>query len=773
MMKRPSIFTMMLCLVLIGVGVITLAQQMKGASAKSHEQARAVLDAGIEAMGGIEVLRSIRDISRKVRGTRFHQGQSLSPETPYHKAPLEITSVVDFAGNRSMEEMATIYIGGTRIKRRQVLKGEAGFGVDFMTGAAYPLTPSGVASARADLRRYPEVLLLRALSRSETLRPMGTREYEGKSHQVITFADSDGSQIGLFFNAQTRWLTKYEILADHPIFGDSLSEFIFSDYRSVDGITLPFRLIVKNVGEVVQDLTTVEVRLNTNPSAGEFEIPEGLERGAPREGPLSVTVTRLADDVYFVGGTTYSSLFVVFQDYVLVVEAPLSDDRSQIVIAKIKEIAPHKPIKYLVPTHYHIDHLGGIRGYMAEGATIVTTPGNRSFIEKVAATPHTIKPDTLARNPRTPVIETFTDKRVFSDGVHTVELYNIGPNPHVAEPVIAYLPKEKIVFESDLFNLPPEGKIPPASEATVAFAEKIRDLGLLVDRIVAGHVRVGTMADLHQALQRRATEDGGRGFVGFIHERALTWRPFEIHGIPSGIEVKLLSRDAWTGAVSMLARYPAGWGREQTGYHMSDEEVFILEGDLKIGQKTLTERCYTYIPAGLAHGPVSTNQGCVALQFFSGEPDFVPSKESKTEARVREFVEYKNFYEEPWVPSVELGFGRLPGIFMKILRQDKETGAMTWIAGSLAGRPPRKWEAHATWEEAYCLEGEFRLAECLPGGIKIGDLSRGSYFFRPAGIRHVGPLSGTSTYVLWFFRTPAKLQTEYFDECLEASSLTR
>ena len=156
----------------------------------------------------------------------------------------------------------------------------------------------------------------------------------------------------------------------------------------------------------------------------------------------------------------------------LLVEAPLSDDRTQALMAKIKEIAPGKPVRYVVMTHYHFDHSGGLRGWIAQGATIVTTAGNKAFVEQVAAAKHTIRPDDLSRAPKAAVVETFTGKRVFTAGDRTVELYDVGPNPHVAEMTVAYLPKEKTLFVADLFTIPAEGPIAPAGAATRASSRR-------------------------------------------------------------------------------------------------------------------------------------------------------------------------------------------------------------------------------------------------------------------------------------------------------------
>jgi len=165
-------------------------------------------------------------------------------------------------------------------------------------------------------------------------------------------------------------------------------------------------------------------------------------------------------------------------------------------------MVPGKPIRYVVPTHYHFDHSGGLRTYIAKGVTIVTTPGNKAFVERLAAVPHTIRPDRLSREPRKPVIETFTGKRVFSDGTGTLEIIDIGPSPHVTEAVIAYLPKEKAVFVADLFTIPVQGPFPPANPALVHFGDKLKTMA--VDTIVPAHGRIGTMDDLKAALAVRA-----------------------------------------------------------------------------------------------------------------------------------------------------------------------------------------------------------------------------------------------------------------------------
>jgi hypothetical protein len=258
----------------------------------------------------------------------------------------------------------------------------------------------------------------------------------------------------------------------------------------------------------------------------------------------------------------------------------------------------------------------------------------------------------------------------------------------------------------------------------------------------------------------------GRGFVGFKNQRDLPWEEFQVKGVASGLKAKTLSRDPKTGAVSLLLSYPPGWrSRADSGYHSGDEEIFVLEGDLTIGGRTLTDRCYSFIPAGMAHGPISVRNGCLALTFFDREPDVIASKESKPGAKLDRSVEYKNYFDEPWALSAMRAKSKTPSpLLVKLLRQDERTGARTWIAGVLSGHPDYTWETHPTWEEGYLIEGEYRLAECLDGKSKAGVYTPGSYFFRPSGLPHVGPDAGAKGYAVWLFRTPAGLDVKYLDK---------
>lgn len=504
-MKRKLLLVVCSCLSVMLFASALSAQQAKSLSEKSYAQAREVLEAGIKAMGGLEALQAVADITREMAGVRTDEGQGMQPVSQMAGGVPPITnhpktkSIRDLRGQRAYDEFEDVIFGGQPIKSRSALNGNTFFSASDTTQSIRQPAPAALPSIRASrFRRYPESLLLTAWNRPETLRWLGLDEYDGRKVRALSFADADGTEMALYFDAQTGLLTKTEVLGDDPVLGDVTIETVYGDWRPVNKLTLPFRYTDKLNGVTFQDLRASSIVLDTHPPETLYAVPEGYAK--IETVPPTPVVKKLSDDVYAINGP-YNSIFVVFKDYVVVVEAGANNRYSQASIAEIKKIAPDKPIRYLVSTHFHFDHLGGVRSYIAGGATIVTTVSAKSVVERLASAAHRLRPDALSRNPKSLVIETLKDKRIFDDGAHTIELYQIS-SPHVGEMIIAYLPKEKILFEADMLDIPEAGLV-PAGDDTVDLADQIQKLGLQVEQIIPVHGRAGTIEDLRQAVARR------------------------------------------------------------------------------------------------------------------------------------------------------------------------------------------------------------------------------------------------------------------------------
>jgi glyoxylase-like metal-dependent hydrolase (beta-lactamase superfamily II) len=168
---------------------------------------------------------------------------------------------------------------------------------------------------------------------------------------------------------------------------------------------------------------------------------------------------KLANGVYLFGGTTHNSVAVEFKDYVAVIEAPLDEQRSLAVIEEVVKLVPNKPIRYVVNTHQHSDHIGGLRAYMHIGATIITHRLNYPFYVRdvLNYTPRQIKPDIVSIAPPTELAEGYfyeqvTENYILSDGTRNLHMHYVQPLRHADGMLIAYLPGEKMLFEADLFD---------------------------------------------------------------------------------------------------------------------------------------------------------------------------------------------------------------------------------------------------------------------------------------------------------------------------------
>src|SRR5262249_49660320 len=147
--------------------------------------------------------------------------------------------------------------------------------------------------------------------------------------------------------------------------------------------------------------------------------------------------------------------------------------------AEAKRTFPSKPIRYLVNTHHHADHSGGIRAYAAEGITIITHESHKRYYEQeIFKNPHSLNPDRLAKMPRPVRIETVVDKRILTDGDMTLELHLLRGNLHSEGLLIAYVPKQKLLIQADAFvprpGVPPLPSPSPFTTNLVENAERLK-----------------------------------------------------------------------------------------------------------------------------------------------------------------------------------------------------------------------------------------------------------------------------------------------------------
>ena len=212
--------------------------------------------------------------------------------------------------------------------------------------------------------------------------------------------------------------------------------------------------------------------------------------------PVNVETAQLADGVWLLGGSSHNSVAVEFDNYIAVVEAPLDETRNLAVIDEIVRLVPDKPIRFLVNTHQHHDHIGGLRTYMHIGATIVTHWKNHEFYTRdvLNYAQRTLSPDMLSLWPPTELAEGYQYETVrenywLNDDSQTMHVSYVHPLPHVEGMLVAYLPDQRMLIEADLFDSVPPGA-PRQVEAEASHRSlltHVQRLGLDVETIVPIH----------------------------------------------------------------------------------------------------------------------------------------------------------------------------------------------------------------------------------------------------------------------------------------------
>jgi glyoxylase-like metal-dependent hydrolase (beta-lactamase superfamily II) len=231
-----------------------------------------------------------------------------------------------------------------------------------------------------------------------------------------------------------------------------------------------------------------------------IEVPATITQ-APPAAPAALVPQQMADGVWLLPGGSQSVL-VEFRDHLVVLDAPVDEQRSIAAIDAIRKIVPNKPIRYVVNTHLHFDHVGGLRAYAAEGAIIITQRDNIAYFEQIWANPRTINPDRLARSGRNAAFEGVVGTRTLTDGSRKLVLYHYGGNAHNSGMLMAFLPRERILFEADSYIPGAAGATHPAIPNLVQFHDAVQRLRLDVDQILPSHGRVATFDELTALVEK-------------------------------------------------------------------------------------------------------------------------------------------------------------------------------------------------------------------------------------------------------------------------------
>jgi hypothetical protein len=475
---------------------------------------RQLVQDAVTRMGGADRLRGIQTMQMKDgQGTRLRHGQTPTIGDVEPAAQLtNVVETVDLADGRAALDYQ-FAIPGFMQHRQEVLtkKGAALVGLENVEGRPLAvMSGSGLFSWGSQnspgmLLRRNVVSIVLAAADSATDEAPQDRDLNGTMLKYGRATLASGEAVGLYIDPASKLLRAYEVTDTEAMLGDVPAQYLLDDYRDVSGITLPHKITIIKGGQPYAEVQFSSISINDAAALSVFAIPDAAQAEvdtAIAAGEYSpVTLVKVADGVTFAQAYSHHSMVVEFPTFLVVVEAPYTEAQSKTLVRSLQAQFPGRPVRHVVATHHHFDHIGGVRGLAATGATVVADQRLAPVLQGLLDAPHTNPADDLetrrGAGAGVGTVETFNGMRTITEGAQTLQLHTILDNPHVSPKVIAYVPSSRILFQSDIW-IPGVGV--PGSPDSAHLLESIQSLGLRVDRHVGGHGGVGPHSELVKAI---------------------------------------------------------------------------------------------------------------------------------------------------------------------------------------------------------------------------------------------------------------------------------
>ena len=452
-------------------------------SSVAGEKEQILIDKVVAAYGGQELL-SLKTLRFTDRYKRFRFGQSHSPdEIDLSDNRARVT--IDMAGKRKIMQWVSRTTSDFWTQHL-IFNGTTGYGIDHSSQTFTENEELNFANTDRRLTYNVDttlVLLLKDAAASAVHK--GDILVGDALHEKLVFTASGSPEMTLFINKQTGLISRMRRADWLP---NKFNNYHFSGHKKQDGITYAADTYATRRGQPAT--VTISRSIEVNPDVtGDFELPKDYQTPTTGKGlDLSeMSVAQVAEGVYLAGQDWGFSLFVDTGDYVIA-SGGYADLKDR--FEAVKAFASiDKPLKYMVVSHHHIDHLGGMNEAAELGANFITLKVHEASIrERVTS-------------------ELADDRFIFVDGKGSVAEDNVKifdfPNSHSSHNLIAYYPAAKIIFTADIFSSRQEKGAPDGYDELVTLRDSIAKHGFSTELFAAGHSsRILTKADLETSISQ-------------------------------------------------------------------------------------------------------------------------------------------------------------------------------------------------------------------------------------------------------------------------------
>jgi len=527
------------------VSVLALLSCAGTSSVGSSGKEQELVNRAVDAMGGAQALSGINTLIVKGTTKQWEPEQSDAPSGPMrfaNEATFTTTQDRAIRASRTDYVKSFAYPAPRTFTFSEVVTPEAGAVIGVDANALPANTVKGeqpvhamsgyrlATQQRESLRGTSTGLLLAMKNNPDKLRAAPSIN----GQLAVAYDAPNGVQYIVAFDPATSLPSRVRTLDYDNVWGDVNYDLVFGDWKEVNGMKIPFQrryeMSSSAMGavRVITEQAFTDLQINPAVDRARLQVPSSVAAAAPKPAsgnvPYQWVIRRQiigtymdSDDVRFdksatqslrlqevapgvmqVQGGTHNNLVVEMSSYLVVFDAPVTDAQSLWVIDAAKQRFPGKQIKYVVMTHHHMDHSGGLRAFVADGATVVVGEGAAQHYRTVLSAPWTRNPDLKARSLADAQIVEVKDKYVLADGKREVVAY-LMDSPHAKSTLMGYVPDAKLGWVTDIWSPGPPLPAKP-NPGLVSVVNAVKKANIQPERFAGGH---GSTAD-YASLARLA-----------------------------------------------------------------------------------------------------------------------------------------------------------------------------------------------------------------------------------------------------------------------------